>query len=313
MIFLKESKPLIGFQTDNYKTFKMSNTTTKHTSKENKWLFEISPERSRFKLNFKEIYQYRDLLILFIRRDIVSVYKQTILGPIWYFVSPLLASITQYWVFGRLAGLPSDGTPYFLFVLGGNVLWSYFSSSLNGTSNTFSANQGIFGKVYFPRAIVPLSITVSNLFQFMIKLLMLVVSIILMGQVSNVNLWAFSLPFLIVMMALISMGIGMIISSMTTKYRDLSQLMSTAVGLYMYVTPVIYPTSMLLNKVSPENQWMVYANPLTSIFDVFRYGFFGSGTINILGLVYSLVFAIVIYIVGLYVFNRVEKTFMDTI
>jgi lipopolysaccharide transport system permease protein len=280
---------------------------------QNKWIFEISSARSNFKLNFKEIYQYRDLLILFIRRDIISVYKQTVLGPLWYFISPLLASFTQYWVFGRLAELPSDGTPYFLFILCGNVLWSYFSSSLNGTSNTFRANQGIFGKVYFPRAIVPLSITASNLFQFVIKLIMMLIFIASMGLLSKINLWALALPGLIILMALISMGLGMIISSMTTKYRDFSQLMGFAVGLSMYVTPVIYPTSMFLDKISTENQWMIYANPLTSIFDVFRFGFLGAGTINFWGLVYTCVFAFLVYIVGLLVFNRVEKSFMDTI
>ena len=277
------------------------------------WLFEISPERSKFKLNFKEIYRYRDLLMLFIRRDIVSVYKQTVLGPLWYFISPLLASFTQYWVFGRLAELPSDGTPYFLFVLCGNVLWSYFQTSLTGTSNTFRDNQGVFGKVYFPRAIVPLSITASNLFQFGIKLLLMLVFIAIMGLLPRINLWALALPCLVVLMALISMGLGMIVSSITTKYRDFSQLMSFAVGLSMYVTPVIYPTSMLLDKISPEKQWMIYANPLTSIFDVFRFGFLGAGSINMLGLLYTVVFSIVVFILGLFVFNRVEKSFMDTI
>lgn len=277
------------------------------------WLFEISPERSKFKLNFKEIYKYRDLLMLFIRRDIVSVYKQTVLGPIWYFITPLLASLTQYWVFGRLAELPSDGTPYFLFVLCGNVLWSYFQTSLIGTTNTFQANQDIFGKVYFPRAIVPISITVSNLFQFGIKLLLMFVFIGIMGLLSFINLWALALPGLIILMALISMGLGMIVSSMTTKYRDLSQLISFGIGLFMYVTPVIYPTSMFLKKITPDKQWMIYANPLTSIFDVFRYGFLGAGSINFWGLVYSCVFSVVVYLLGLFVFNRVEKSFMDTI
>jgi lipopolysaccharide transport system permease protein len=283
------------------------------SKRETNWLFEISPERSKFKLNFKEIYQYRDLLMLFIRRDIVSVYKQTILGPLWYFISPLLASFTQYWVFGRLAELPSDGTPYFLFVLCGNVLWSYFQTSLTGTANTFQANQGIFGKVYFPRAIVPLTITISNLFQFGIKLLLMLVFILIMGQTSKMNVWAFMLPILITLMALISMGLGMIVSALTTKYKDFVTLMSFSVGLAMYVTPVIYPTSMFLEKISPEKQWMIYANPLTSIFDVFRVGFLGAGSINMWGLLYTVVFSVVVYILGLFVFNRVEKSFMDTI
>jgi len=277
------------------------------------WIFEISPEKSTFKLNLNEIYQYRDLLFLFIRRDIVSIYKQTILGPIWYFLSPLLASFTQYWVFGQIAELPSDGAPYFLFVLSGNVLWSYFANSLNGTSSTFSANQGIFGKVYFPRAIVPLSIVASNLFQFGIKILLLLFFIILQGWFSHINIFALMLPVLIITMAMISMGIGMIISSLTTKYKDFSQLMGFAVGLFMYITPVIYPTSMFLEKLPNEKHWWIYANPMTSIFDVYRHGFLGVGTINWFGFIYSLVFGLIVYLLGLFVFNRVEKSFMDTI
>jgi lipopolysaccharide transport system permease protein len=226
-----------------------------------KWIFEIKSGQSNFKLNFREIYQYRDLIVLFIRRDIVSVYKQTVLGPIWYFISPLLASFTQFIVFGKIAELPSDGSPYFLFVLCGNVLWSYFSNSLTSTSNTFSANQGIFGKVYFPRAIVPLSVTISNLFQFGIKILLLFAFIVSMGQIEKVNFWILTLPFLISIMALISLGIGMIISSLTTRYRDFSQLMGFAVGLFMYVTPVIYPTSLFLDKLGPNRNWIIYANP----------------------------------------------------
>jgi lipopolysaccharide transport system permease protein len=291
----------------------VSNYKPTISKSEANWLFEISPERSKFTLNFKEIYQYRDLLMLFIRRDIVSVYKQTVLGPLWYFISPLLASFTQYWVFGRLAELPSDGTPYFLFVLCGNVLWSYFQASLTGTANTFQANQGIFGKVYFPRAIVPLTITISNLFQFGIKFLLMLVFILIMGQTSKINAWAFMLPVLITLMALISMGLGMIVSALTTKYKDFVTLMSFAVGLAMYITPVIYPTSMFLEKISPDKKWMIYANPLTSIFDVFRVGFLGAGSINLWGLLYTVLFAVVVYILGLFVFNRVEKSFMDTI
>ncbi len=278
-----------------------------------KWVFEISPEKSKFKLNFREIYQYRDLLMLFIRRDIVSVYKQTILGPLWYFISPLLSSFTQYIVFGRIAELPSDGAPYFLFVLSGNVLWSYFSTSLNGTSSTFSANQGIFGKVYFPRAIVPISITVSNLFQFSIKLLLLLFFILITGLFEKMNIWVLTLPLLIIIMAMISMGMGMVISSLTTKYRDFSQLMGFAVGLFMYVTPVIYPTSIFLNKLPDNKEWIIYANPLTSVFDVFHKAFLGVGHINFYGLGYSCTFALVSYLFGLYVFNKVERTFMDTI
>lgn len=281
--------------------------------KTSNWSFEISPDKSNFKLNFKEIHQYRDLLILFIRRDIVSVYKQTILGPLWYFISPLLASFTQYIVFGRIAELPSDGAPYFLFVLSGNVLWSYFSTSLNGTANTFNANQGIFGKVYFPRAIVPISITISNLFQFGIKLLMLLFFIIISGTIGKINIWVLALPIVILCMALISMGVGMIVSALTTKYRDLGQLISFSIGLFMYVTPVIYPTSLFLQKLPLEKHWLVYANPLTSVFDVFHKAFLGVGVINYYSIGYTIIFSMVVYVLGLFIFNRVERTFMDTI
>jgi lipopolysaccharide transport system permease protein len=252
-------------------------------------------------------------LLLFIRRDIVSVYKQTVLGPLWFFISPLLASFTQYIVFGRIAELPSDGAPYFLFVLCGNVLWSYFSISLTATSNTFIANQGIFGKVYFPRAIVPLSVTASNLFQFIIKLFLLITFIVIMGRLGEINMWVLTLPLLIMIMALLSMGIGMIISALTTKYRDFSHLISFAIGLFMYVTPVIYPTSIFLNKLPVDKEWLIYTNPLTSVFDVFHKAFLGVGHINYAALAYSCIFSIMIYILGLYVFNRVERTFMDTI
>jgi lipopolysaccharide transport system permease protein len=236
-----------------------------------------------------------------------------VLGPLWYLISPLLASFTQYIVFGQIAELPSDGTHYFIFVLCGNVLWSYFQTSLNATANTFQANQGIFGKVYFPRAIVPLSITISNLFQFAIKWLLMFLFILLMGLINNLNVWALTLPVLILIMALISVGLGMIITSLTTKYRDFTQLMSFAVGLAMYITPVIYPTSLFIQKLGPNRQWMIYANPLTSIFDVFRYGFLGAGSINLYGLLYTVIFAVTVYLLGLFVFNRVEKSFMDTI
>jgi lipopolysaccharide transport system permease protein len=279
----------------------------------NNWIFENSAKKSNFNLNFREIYQYRDLLMLFIRRDIVSVYKQTILGPLWYFISPLLASYTQYWVFGRIAEFPSDGAPYFLFVLSGNILWSYFSASLTSISNTFNANQRIFGKVYFPRAIVPLSISASNLFQFAIKLVLLFVFIVTLKWYGKMNSYTLLLPILLIEMALISMGVGMIISSLTTKYRDFAQLMAVAVGLLMYITPVIYPTSMFLDKLPADKEWMIYANPLTGIFDVFRVGFLGVGNINWTAFGYSTIFACVIYLLGLVVFNKVEKSFMDTI
>lgn len=279
----------------------------------NNYYFKISANKRAFNLGLKEINQYKDLLVMFVRRDIISVYKQTVLGPLWFFISPILSSITQYWVFGKLAKFPSDGTPYFLFILAGNILWGYFANTLNGSSNTFRTNQSIFGKVYFPRAIVPLSLTISNLFQFFIKLMLLVVVIFGSGLSSNMTTWIFTLPLLIIVMALISMGIGMLISSLTIKYRDFSQLMSFLVGLSMYITPVIYPTTMFLDGVDSNKHYLIYLNPLTSVFDAYRYAFFGTGNINLFWLSYSVVFAVTIYIIGLVVFNYVEKTFIDNI
>jgi lipopolysaccharide transport system permease protein len=279
----------------------------------NSWLFEIHPEGSKSKINFKEIYAYKDLLFLFVKRDIISVYKQTVLGPLWFIISPLLSSIIQFWVFGKLANLPSDGIPYFLFVLGGNILWSYFSSLLIATSNTFRTNQTIFGKVYFPRVIMPLSNAISNLFQFSIRLVLLLIFILGMGLFSKMNVYLFAIPFLIFILSLIAIGLGMIISSLTTKYRDFAQLLGFVMNIAIYVTPVIYPTSMFLNKVPLQKQWIIYLNPLTSIFDFFRYAFFDTGNLNFIGLLYSVVFSLVAFLIGILIFSQTEKNFIDTI
>lgn len=283
---------------------------------ENKWLFEISPQRAKFQLNLKEIYQYRDLLMLFIRRDIVSVYKQTVLGPLWFFIQPIFTSVTQFVVFGKIASLPSDGVPYFLFVLAGNTLWSYFSISFTGVAETFKKNEGIFGKVYFPRAIVPIAITASNLFKFGIQFILFLAVLfynIYLGANARPNIYILFTPVLVFAMALVSMGLGMVITSVTTKYRDFTFLLGFGITLFMYVTPVVYPTSLFLSKVSPDMCWLIYANPLTGIFDLFRYAFLGEGALNWVGVVWSGVFAILIYVIGLVVFNKTEKSFMDTI
>lgn len=280
------------------------------------WLFEISPERSKFKLNFKEIYQYRDLLMLFIRRDIVSVYKQTVLGPLWFIIQPLFTSITQFIIFGRIASIPSDGVPYFLFVLAGNTLWNYFSLSFTSVAETFKKNEAIFGKVYFPRAIMPIAITASNLFKFLIQfILFLVVLIYSMfnGQHINPNLFIFTTPLIIIVMAMISMGFGMVITSITTKYRDFTFLLSFGITLFMYVTPVVYPTSLFLEKVGSNYAWLIYANPLTGLFDLFKFAFLGEGVLNWIAIVWSGVFGILIYLLGLVIFNKAEKSFMDTV
>jgi len=254
--------------------------------------------------------------MLFIRRDIVSVYKQTVLGPLWFFIQPIFTSITQFIVFGKIASIPSDGVPYFLFVLAGNTLWSYFSISFTSVADTFKKNEGIFGKVYFPRAIMPLAITASNLFKFGIQfVLFLTVLFYSMYSGANVhpNMYILLTPVIILVMALISMGFGMVITSLTTKYRDFTFLLGFGITLLMYVSPVVYPTSLFLSKVSPDMHWLIYANPLTGLFDLFKYAFLGEGILNWMGIAWSAIFAIVIYLLGLIVFNKTEKSFMDTI
>jgi lipopolysaccharide transport system permease protein len=288
----------------------------KASNMDNSYYTKITPVNKRFALNIREIIEYRDLLVLFVRRDIVSVYKQTVLGPLWFFIQPLFTSITQLVVFGMLARIPSDGVPYFLFALTGNTLWGYFSSSMNGVANTFSANQGIFGKVYFPRAIMPIAITLSNLFKFGIQyVLFLVVWLYLWlsGSAIEPNWFVLLTPLLLIAMALISMGLGMVITSLTTKYRDFTFLLGFGVTLFMYITPVVYPTSLFLERFPAKWHWLIYANPLTGIFDVFRYGYLGSGTINTMATLWSFAFSILIYLFGLMIFNKTERSFMDTI
>lgn len=296
----------------------MANTKTVTPKKqvEEEWLYEISPERKFLELNFREIYRYRDLLMLFVRRDVVAMYKQTVLGPVWFFIQPILTSLIQFVVFGKIANIPSDGVPYFLFVLAGNVLWNYFSISFTATADTFKKNEAIFGKVYFPRAIMPLAVTISNLLKFLVQFVFFIAVlgyIMWRGGQVNPNIYMVLTPVILLAMALISMGFGMLITSMTTKYRDFTFLLSFGVGLLMYLTPVVYPTSLVLDRFPLEYQWLIYANPLTGIFDIFKYAYLGEGVLNWGAIVYSGVFAVFIFFFGLIVFNRTEKSFMDTI
>lgn len=282
------------------------------------WLFEITPKRKLIDINFNEIWRYRDLLFLFIRRNIVSVYKQTVLGPLWFLIQPLLTSLTQFIIFSKVADIPTDDVPPFLFLLSGNILWGYFSQSLNSSANTFRGNAGIFGKVYFPRAIMPLVTVFSGLFKFIIHFaLFLVFLFVAISNGYNIepNIYALSLPVLIIVMALISMGLGMVITSLTTKYRDFSMFMGFAMGLFMYMTPIVYPTSLLLEKIESAGypSWLAYVNPITSLIDVFKYGYLGSGVIFWPGVIWSCGFAVIVYLFGLVVFNRTEKSFMDTV
>lgn len=277
------------------------------------WTMDIEPQRSLFDLRLRELWQYRDLVMLFVRRDFVAVYKQTILGPLWYLIQPLLTALTFTFIFGQVAQLPTDGLPQFLFYMSGTVIWSYFAECLNKTSNTFVQNANLFGKVYFPRMAVPVSILISNLITFAIQFLLFlafVLFFVLRGTEVQIHVWWIALsPILILMMAGLGLGFGIIISSLTTKYRDLRFLVTFGVQLLMYATPVIYPVSSI-----PERfQWIILANPMTPVVEAFRFAFLGVGTVNSLNLLYSFVFMLVVVFIGSIVFNRVEQTFMDTV
>lgn len=277
------------------------------------WDLVIEPRTSLFDLKLKEVWKYRDLLVLFVRRDFVAAYKQTILGPVWHFIQPVFTTLIFTLVFGKIAGIPTDGIQPLLFYMSGITIWNYFSSCLSSTSNTFLSNAGIFGKVYFPRLISPLSTVVSNLVKFGIQFLLLLGFMVYFGITGGKFHFGFSwllIPVLVLMMALMGLGLGIIISSMTTKYRDLNVLLGFGVQLLMYATPVAYPMSFLKSKsYAAWIQW----NPLSPIVEVFRYALFGQGTVDIFHLMYSIAFILVVLFAGLLMFNKVEKTFMDTV
>jgi lipopolysaccharide transport system permease protein len=284
--------------------------------KDDKWLYEISSEHKLIDLNLSEIWRYRDLLILFVKRDIVTLYKQTILGPLWYFIQPLFTSVIFTLVFNNLGSISTGSIPPFLFNLAGITAWNYFKECLTKTSSTFTANQNIFGKVYFPRAIMPLSITISNLLKFGIQLLILVVFYvyyILAGFDINPNMNLFLFPIYVMMMALLGLGSGMIISAFTTKYRDLNVLLTFAVNLLMYVSAVPYPVSEATKKFPPIVASFVVYNPVTQIIEGFRYMILGVGTFEWSGFFYTLLVSIALFLIGLIIFNRTEKNFIDTV
>lgn len=272
----------------------------------------ISPRKSLFDLKLDEIWHYRDLFVLFIRRDITVSYKQTVLGPLWFFIQPLLTTLMFLLVFGRIARIPTGGVPPVLFYLGGITVWNYFSECLRLTSDTFVKNAGLFGKVYFPRIITPLSIVSSNLIKFSIHFLLFLAVFLyyfFTDENINPNVTLLLLPVYIVVLATLALGFGLIISAMTTKYRDLTFLIQFGIQLWMYATPVIYPISQIPEKY----RWAIMANPVSSIVEAFKYGFTGSGSFSPGGIIYSGAFAIVLLFIGVAVFNRTEKTFMDTV
>ena len=279
---------------------------------EENWDMIIEPQRGLLELRLGELWRYKDLVLLFVRRDFVSAYKQTILGPLWYLIQPILTTIMFTVIFGQIASLPTDGLPQFLFYMSGTVIWAYFADCLNKTSNTFVQNYNLFGKVYFPRLVVPLSILISNMITFLIQLALFVAFVLffmLSGSSIRPNAWIFFLPVLMLLMAGLGMGFGIIISSLTTKYRDLRFLVTFGVQLLMYATPVIYPVSSIPERFRP----LILANPVTPIVETFRYAFLGAGTVDMGHLLYSFVFMLLVVSLGIVIFNRVEQTFMDTV
>ena len=277
------------------------------------WDEVIGPSSNLFDLRLNELWRYRDLLLLFVRRDIVSQYKQTVLGPVWHFVQPIFTTLVFLLVFGKIANLPTDGIEPVLFYMSGISIWNYFSSCLTATSTTFTANASIFGKVYFPRLVIPLSTVLSNIIKFLIQfclLLCVMLWLAIQSHEFHLGLSWLLIPVLVLMMGGLGLGLGIIISSLTTKYRDLTVLIGFAVQLLMYATPVVYPLSFLKGKSYVS--WITW-NPLTPIVETFRYALFKKGMIDTQGLVYSAVFILITLFVGLLAFSKVERTFMDTV
>lgn len=278
------------------------------------WTTVIRPKEKLLSVDFKEIWQYRDLLTLFVKRNIITQYKQTILGPLWYVIQPLMTTVMYMVVFGGIAKISTDGLPQPLFYLAGICFWQYFADCLNKTSNTFVANAGIFGKVYFPRLITPLSDAVSNLVRFSIQFTLFLAVYAYYQIFTDVqihtNWYALLIPFLVVMLAGLALGFGILFSSMTTKYRDLQLLLSFFVSLWMYATPVIYPLSTITN---PKLMLIMQLNPLTGIIEFFKYGMLGVGCHEWWMLGYSFAFMVVLLGLGIIVFNKVQRSFMDTV
>ena len=288
-------------------------------SENENWTTVIKPRTGLFDVNLKEIWSYRDLLTLFVKRDITVQYKQTVLGPLWWLIQPALTVIMYMVVFGGIAGIPTDGVPQPLFYLGGVCMWQYFADCLNRTANTFVTNSGIFGKVYFPRLIMPVANVASNLVRFSIQFGLFVLVYIyyaFKGMAPNPNWYFLLFPLLVVMMAGLALGFGIVVSSMTTKYRDLQILFSFIVQLWMYATPIVYPLSQAVGKkvLGMDLAFIMHLNPVTPVIETFKYGALSAGQFIGWGwLAYSFIFMIVVLGLGVLIFNKVQKSFMDTV
>lgn len=279
---------------------------------ENNWTTVIKPKTGWFDINLKELIQYKDLIVMFVKRDFKTLYKQTILGPLWIIISPLLTTLMFTVVFGNIANIPTDGVPQLVFYMLGTTVWTYFSTCLTKTSSTFTGNAAIFGKVYFPRLVTPISTVISGLINFGVQFLMFLgfmVYFMIKGSAIEPNLWILITPLLLVQLAALALGFGIIISSLTTKYRDLAVLVTFGVQLWMYATPVVYPASQISGKLKT----LMMLNPVSPIVETFRYAFLGSGSIPWSYLGISAITTLVVLFAGVVLFSRVEKTFMDTV
>ena len=285
-------------------------------NKSENWLYTISPKKKLVDFNFKEIWRYRDLLFLFVKRDIITVYKQTILGPLWFLIQPLFTAVVFTLIFNNLGQIETGAVPAFLFNMTGITAWNYFKECLSGTSDTFVKNQAIFGKVYFPRVIMPMTVTISNLLKFGIQLLIFLLFYLyyyFSGSHISPNAHIVLLPFYVLIMALLGLGFGMILSSLTTKYRDLTVLVSFGVSLLMYLSAVPYPVAEAKAKFPTYISNFVEYNPLTQVVEGFRYMLLNTGSFDWSKFIYTLIISIVVFLLGLVIFNRTEKSFIDTV
>jgi len=281
-------------------------------SNQQTWTEEIKSQNTLFSINFKEVWHYRDLLLMLVKRDYVTFYKQTILGPIWFFIQPLMTTVVYLVLFGQIAKLSTDGAPQIAFYLAGITIWNYFSEALTKTSTVFKDNANLFGKVYFPRLIMPLAIVCSGLMKFAIQFGLFIAVVLYFTFINpkiHPNLWVLITPFLVLLMATFALGLGMVFSSLTTKYKDLVFLLTFGIQLFMYATPVVYPTSAMPTKFA----WLLHINPLTGIFECFRYAYLGTGSFQPMDLLISTLLIGILFFIGIVIYNKVEKSFMDTV
>lgn len=279
---------------------------------EEKWTTVLKPRAKWGNINLKELFSYKDLILLFVKRNYVTKYKQTILGPLWLIISPLMTTLMFVVVFGNIAGLSTDGTPQIAFYMAGNVVWAYFAACVNQTSNTFVSNASVFGKVYFPRMVVPISTVLTGMLDFLVQFVLFLIILLFLavtGISIPINMWVLVTPVLVLQLALLGMGVGIIVSSLTTKYRDLAILVTFGVQLWMYASPVVYSVTQI-----PENYRFLYLlNPVSPIITMFRYAFLGTGYLPLLSWGISWITTIIVVIIGVLLFSRIEKTFMDTV